>query len=61
MVEPSPEVKPLAWEKWKAAREAKRRLLAEKGLDATCNRSTAKPVANAAAERIREWKHRNSS
>ena len=52
MPEPSPEVKRLSWEQWKAARESKRRLLAEKGLDAPCRRSTAKPVAQEAAKTL---------
>ncbi len=61
MAEPASSHKRLSWDEWKASREAKRRLLAQKGLDAPCNRSTAKPVAKAAAERIREWRRRNSS
>ena len=52
MADPSPEVKRLSWEQWKAARKTKRRLLAEKGLDAPCRRSTAKPVALAAGRRF---------
>ena len=52
MAEPYPEVKRLSWEQWKATRESKRRLLAEKGLDASCRRSTAKPVAQEAARRF---------
>ena len=42
----------LSWDKWLASRAAKKAALEAKGLSAPSRRSTARPEARAAAERI---------
>lgn len=52
MSESASQIIRLSWDEWLASRAAKRAALEAKGLSAPSRRSTARPEARAAAERI---------